>query len=214
MSQQKKPLIIIGSGGHAKVVINVARVLEWPILGITEANQEKINKDFLGISVIGLDDKVFNYSPEEVQLVNAIGSIKSSLKRKVIFDTFKAKGYQFATLVHPSAIIAQRVEIDEGAQIMAGAIIQPDACIGSNSIINTGAIIEHDCKISKHVHIAPGVVISGNVIVGANTHIGVGAKIIQSVKIGTSCTVAAGAVVTKNVEDDSLVMGVPAKTIR
>jgi UDP-perosamine 4-acetyltransferase len=93
-------------------------------------------------------------------------------------------------------------------------VIQADASIGANSLINTGARVDHDCVIDEHVHIAPGAVLSGGVAVGTRSHIGVGATVIQRVCIGKCCLIAAGAVVVSDVADDCRMAGVPAKVLK
>ncbi len=91
----------------------------------------------------------------------------------------------FETVIHPSAVIAPEVHIDDGVQVMAGAIVQPGSWLGENVIINTGARVDHDCTIDAHAHVAPGVTLSGNVHVGNGAHIGAGATVIQGIKVGT-----------------------------
>ena len=181
------------------------------ITGILEADQSLIGKTIAGIKVLGSDNLIEKYFPDAIELANGVGSISSLVKRKATYDKFKSKGYKFSTVIHPTAIIADDVEIGEGVQIMAGVIIQTGCKIGDNTIINTGAVVEHDCIIEKHVHIAPGAVLSGGVRIGTMTHVGSSATIIQGIEIGANCLVGAGSVVIQNVPDNSKALGVPAK---
>ena len=151
--------------------------------------------------------------PGDVRLVNGVGSTGSTASRRDIYDRFTREGYCFATVIHPSAIVAPEVQIEDGVQIMAGAILQAGSSVGSNAIVNTGAIIDHDCVVGAHAHIAPGAVLSGGVHVGSGAHIGTGACIIQGVSIGAASVVGAGAVVIKDVPPGVTTVGVPAKTI-
>ena len=98
--------------------------------------------------------------------MNGVGSARSTANRQDVYDRFTREGYCFATVIHPSAIVAPEVQIKDGVQIMAGAILQPGSRIGSNAIVNTGAIVDHDCIVGEHAHIAPGAVLSGGVHVG------------------------------------------------
>ena len=205
------PVIIIGAGGHSKVLIDALQLSCHKIIGIVDTDPDKKGTSILGIPVIGDDEIVCSYSPETIQLVNGIGSTALPLLRQSIFETFRKKGYMFASVIHPSAVIASCVEIAEGVQIMAGAVIQPGCFVGLNTIINTRASVDHDCSIGEHVHLSPGVTLSGNVGIGDGSHIGTGATVIQGIGIGSGCLVAAGAVVVSNINDNATVYGVPAK---
>lgn len=208
-----KPVLIIGGGGHAKVLINCLLLNRVNILGIFEADTSRVGQEILGVSIIGSDDAVFQYNPSEVSLVNAIGSTKSLALRTNIFNKFKNRGYSFSSVTHPSAVVAADVVAGEGVQIMAGAIIQPGCCLGNNVIINTKASIDHDCKLEEHVHVAPGTTVSGGVVIGAGSHIGTGTVIIQNLIIGKNSTTGAGAIVVNNVPNDVVVVGGPARVI-
>lgn len=207
------PVIVLGAGGHAKVLIDILKLKAIDIIGITIRNKQDMDDYFCGIKLLGTDDEVLHYPPEKVLLVNGIGSILSTLNRKELFIHLKNKGYHFETVIHPSAIISSDVILSEGVQIMAGAILQPGTVIGSNTIINTKASIDHDCHIGEHVHIAPGVTISGGVQVDNGVHIGTGAAIIQGIRIGTNSLIGAGAVVINNITDHVTALGVPAKEV-
>lgn len=208
-----KPILIIGGGGHAKVLISILKELQYDIIGILEKDEEKVGIHRLDVKVLGTDEMIGQFSPHKVMLVNGIGSISSTFNRADTYERFKKMGFSFLTIIHPKAFIANGVKISEGSQIMAGAIIQTGTKIGVNAIVNTGSIIEHDCLIGDHVHIAPGVVVSGGVKIGARTHIGSSATIIQGINIGINCLIGAGAVVITDVPDNSKAYGVPAKII-
>ena len=208
-----KPVIIIGAGGHASVLISTLKTLGREIKGILHPDESLAGKTINGIPIIGNDGEVNDYSPATIELVNGLGSVSLPVKRKAIYVKFKNDGYKFAEVIHPSAIIAENVNINEGAQIMAGAIVQAGCAISINAIINTGAIVDHDCSIGQHAHIAPGAVLSGDVQVGDMSHIGTGATIIHGIKIGCNVIIGAGAVVIHNVKDGYKVVGNPAKAI-
>lgn len=203
--------IIIGAGGHSKVLIEALRASSADIKGIVDSNPKLADTRILGIPVLGGDGVVDEFAPSQVRLVNGVGSIGLTLKRQQVFEKFKDKGYSFDTVVHPSAVVASDVELGEGAQVMAGAVIQPGCRIGTDSIINTRASVDHDCIIGNHVHIAPGVTLSGGISVGSGSHIGTGATVIQGISIGSCCLIAAGAVVIKDIVDGAKVRGLPAR---
>ena len=207
-----KGIIIIGGGGHARVLTEILLKQGKYIIGYTEKNSEH-DMGLSDINCIGNDESIFKYHHDKVFLVNGIGSVNyESLKnRENVFKKFSALGYKFPEIISNHALVSEFVNLRDGVQIMANATIQSCVLIGENSIINTGAIVEHDCKIGNNVHIASGAVLCGGVSVGNCSHIGAGATIIQSISIGENVLVAAGAVVVKNVSSNSTVRGVPAK---
>ncbi len=207
------PVIILGAGGHAKVLIDTLLLRAVAITGIVDPDPKKHGTGILGVPVIGNDDVVHEHEPGAVLLVNGVGSIERPVLRKQLFDKFTARGFTFASVLHPSAVIAKDALLAEGVQVMAGAIIQPGCVIGRNSIINTRASVDHDCTIADHVHVAPGVTLSGGVSVGEQVHIGTGATVLQGVRIGRNSTIGAGAVVLHDVPEAVLLFGVPGKVI-
>ncbi len=206
-------MILIGAGGHAKVLLEALARSGVEVAGLTDADSGKNGGIIAGARVLGTDDALDGYPPESTVLVNAMGSTESMSPRRAVYERLKAKGYGFLTVVHPSAVVAADAMFEEGVQVMAGAIVQPGARIGANSILNTGAQVDHDCQIGAHVHLAPGVVLSGAVTIGESTHVGTAATIVQGLKLGRGCMVAAGAVVTHDVADGERVAGVPARRI-
>jgi len=203
--------LVIGGGHHGKVVIDTLLKMGEDLIGILVADENIGDQQILGLPVLGDDGAIQNWPPESVSLAMGIGSTDVSELRRNIFHKFQSKGYKFATLSHPSAVIGFEVELGEGVQIMAGVVVQPGVVIGTNSILNTACSVDHDCVIGAHTHIAPGATLSGGVIVGDETHIGAGATIIQGVTIGNRCLISAGATVIHNVEDGQKV---PVNAIR
>jgi UDP-perosamine 4-acetyltransferase len=208
-----RPVIVLGAGGHAKVLINALQLCSIDILGITAPDPTLVGQIILGVPVIGTDDELKKYSAQEVHLVNGLGSVGLPVARRRLYDAFKKAGFEFATVVHPSAVVAPDVRVGEGAQIMAGAVLQPGICLGDNVIINTRASLDHDCHIGNHAHIAPGATLSGEVQAGVGVHVGTGASIIQGVKVGDGSLVGAGSVVLKDILAGVRAYGCPAKVV-
>lgn len=207
------PVLILGGGGHAKVLVEALLAGGAVIAGIVDPDPELQTKTVLGVPVIGDDETVGEYPGDAIRLVNGIGSVGLPKARKAIFERFLALGFNFASVTHPSAVVASDALLEEGAQIMAGAVIQPGCRIGRNAIVNTRVCVDHDCVIGEHVHLAPGVTLSGAVTVGAGCHLGTGATVIQGINIGAGSVVGAGAVVTKDVSAGVTVVGVPARVV-
>jgi sugar O-acyltransferase (sialic acid O-acetyltransferase NeuD family) len=209
-----RPVIILGAGGHASVLIDALQQANREIMGITDPDKTRWGQEFMGVDILGDDDKVFNIHPERVELVNGLGSVKSTSARQKLFETWHNNGYSFASVVHPKAILATDIKLVQGVQILAGAIVNPNTMIGANTIVNTGAILEHDCIIGNHVHIAPGVRMAGGVRVGDGAHIGIGCTILQNIELGDGCVVGAGAVVLHSIATGETVVGVPARPLK
>lgn len=196
----KLPVIVLGAGGHARVALDVLKLMKEKAVGVTDADQARVSRERMAVPVLGNDDAVTGFKPDEVLLVNGLGSIEVSSKRAEIFNRFKKLGYRFLTLIHPSAVVAEDVQIGEGAQVMAGVVIQTGSKIGENTIINTRASVDHDCSIGSHVHIAPGVVLSGGVSIGDGCHLGPCAVVIQGISIAPRSFVRAQLLVYRNIK--------------
>ncbi len=207
----ERPVIVLGAGGHAKVVIDALKTAETEILGAVDPDQATHGTNILGVDVLGADDVVLEYAFDAIGLINGVGSTEPSNRRIDLYRHFKDAGYAFANVIHPSAVIGGDVEMADGVQIMAGAVVQPGCRIGANTIINSRASVDHDCVIGDHVHIAPGAVLGGGITIGSGSHIGAGTSIIQNVRIGKNVMVAAAAAVVADVPDGARIAGVPAK---
>lgn len=208
------PVIILGAGGHARVLIDALRLQSVELLGMTDADIEKKDQLLLGVRVLGGDEEVNKYPVGTIRLVNGLGSVGYNSHRRYLFECFKKAGNHFVNVIHPSAVLAFDVVLAEGVQIMAGSVVQVGSYIGINTIVNTRAVVDHDCHIGDHAHIAPGVILSGGVIIGDGAHLGTGATVIQGIRIGANSLIAAGAVVIRDVPDGATVMGVPAVEVR
>jgi len=210
----KKKLILIGGGGHCKVVISILKKLKnFEIVGIVD--NYKVESLIEGIKIIGIDNDLKDFFKRGIKnALITVGSIKNNSKRYKLFTLAKKIGYKFPIIVSPDAIVDESVRIDEGTVIMPGCILNIGTSFGKNCIINTGSIIEHDCKIRDHCHLAPGVHISGSVEIDELSFIGIGSTIIQGVKVGKNVTIGAGSVVIKDIPDNVIALGNPAKIVK
>lgn len=206
------PVIVIGAGGHAAVVLDVLRAVGANMIGFTDRDAALHGTKVRGMPVIGGDDALFErYAPDRVLLANGVGGASSTGQRQSVYELFAGRGYRFMTLAHPSAVVSPSAVVGSGAQVMAGAVLQPSAVIGANTIVNTHASIDHDCSIGAHVHVAPSATLSGGVSVGDGAHLGAGCVVIQGIRIGERALVAAGAIVLHDVPALGRVAGNPAR---
>lgn len=209
--EEDLPIIMIGAGGHAKVLIDTLKQLGRHILFATDDSSRFAGSKINGVPVRGPQESVLEFSPDEVELVNGIGSVNQPLVRQQVYLRFTYRAYRFASVVHPAACIVDSVQVAPGLQAMIGAVVQSHAILGANVLLNTRCSVDHDAVIGSHTHIAPGAVLCGNVSVGQTSHIGSGATIVQGVRLGHQSMVAAGAVVVCDVPPRVMVRGVPAK---
>ncbi len=215
-----KSMIILGAGGHAKVVLSVVQELGINVLCLTDSDPSKYGDKVLGVEVEGGDEILSNINPDNVDLAIGIGACSGGkdlitpLKRRFsIFLDLAKKGFAFPALIHPNAWVANDCSIGQGAQIFAGAIIQPGCSIGDLAIINTKVSIDHDSNIGKAVHLAPGVTCGGSTKVGGNSYIGIGATILNNIRVGQGAVVAAGSLVNSYISDGTKVSGTPARVM-
>ncbi|MBP1915418.1 acetyltransferase EpsM [Lederbergia galactosidilyticus] len=207
-----KQLVIIGEGGHSKVIQDIIRVSnEYEIIAILD---DKYKSKSLcretGITR-GPVSCAFKFTQSESFFIIAIGSNQI---RKKITSLLKRQNAKFASVIHPTAVISPTVKLGEGIVIMANAVINSDAAIGNHVIINTTSVIEHDNKIADFVHVSPGAILAGDVTVGEGTQVGAGSTIIQGKEVNEWSIIGAGATVINNIPAGVVAVGVPAKIIK
>lgn len=203
-----KPLVILGAGGHAKVLLSLVQSAGFDVLGVCDpVLADQTGGQWRGISILGGDAALDALEPGSIELVNGLGQLVGGTGRQKVFQRLRARGFRFPVLVHPLAWVDSTARLEEGVQIMAGAIIQADVVIGANSIINTRAGIDHDCRLGEDVHVAPGATLCGGVQVEKGAFIGSGATVIQGLTVGTEAVVGAGATLTRNLEARQVLFG-------
>ncbi|MFM8911583.1 MAG: NeuD/PglB/VioB family sugar acetyltransferase [Flammeovirgaceae bacterium] len=196
-----KSIQIVGAGGHAKVVVDAWITGGGLLESVADDDTQKSH--FLNIPVV---------RTESLQsMIPVIVTIGDNLTRLKVAK--RISNFEFATVVHPQALVSTSAEVGVGTVVLGGAVINPNARVGAHVIVNTGAIVEHDCILEEGVHVAPGAVLCGDVIVGRATLIGAGAVVIPGKKIGSHCIIGAGAVVIHDLPDNVIAVGNPAKII-
>jgi len=204
----KSSIALIGSGGHAKVILDILNKSGIKGIKVLDDDPSRTGSEILGVKITGTCAWLTGKS-NEYQVIIGIGSNKV---RKAVSVQLKRAGFTFATAIHPCSVIGEDVKIGEGTVIMANAVINSGTRIGRHCIINTSVSIDHDNIIGDFVHFSPGSVTGGTVKVGSGTWVGLGSRIINNITIGKEVIIAAGSAVIKDTEDKVLVAGVPART--
>jgi len=209
----KEKIVVIGGGGHAKVIISILKKLNnYEIVGYTDIESKG---EILGISYLGNDDRLNSiYSDGVINAVIGLGQIKSAALRRKLADRCKSIGFYFPAIVSTNTIINEEVSIGSGTVVMDGVIINSGSSIGEFSIVNTNASIDHDCSIGDFTHIAPGVTLSGDVNIGNDVLIGTGSNIIQQIIISDNTIISAGSTVLKSIIKKGIYRGNPARLIK
>lgn len=202
-----KKLLIIGAGGHGKVIADIAEKLgvyeEISFLDDGEV------KECLGYKVVGKVLDMVNYvSTHDVFVAIGNGRI-----RKAFIESLLNAGASVPTLIHPSAVIGKNVTIGVGTAVMAGTVINPSSSLGKGVILNTCSSIDHDCVVEDYVHLAVGVRVAGTVRIGENSFLGAGSTVKNNVNICSDCVIGAGGVVINDIIEPATYVGVPAKKI-
>jgi len=206
--KRSRKLLIIGAGGHGRVAADIAaKMKNWKQIDFLD-DDENI-KFSMGIKIIGITSDVYKYM-RDYDIFVAIGNSKT---RERIQSHLEQEGANIPILIHPSAIIGERVSIGTGTVVMAGAVINCCSKVGKGCIINTGVTIDHDNVIENFVHLSPGVHTAGTVQIGKGSWIGIGAVISNNISIISECVVGAGAVVVKDITKNGFYIGTPARRV-
>ena len=199
--------LIIGAGGHGKVIASGMLENGLNILGFVDDNAEIIGRTILDLPVLGTIEQLADIGPDG--LVTGIGN--NSVRQQVVQRANQITRATWLNVVHPKAIISKFVQIGEGTVVMAGGIINADTNIGNHVIINTGSTVDHDCAIGHFAHIAPGAHVAGGVTVGDGALLGIGCSVMPGCQIGERALIGAGAVVVNDIPSGVTAKGVPAR---
>lgn len=192
------PILIHGAGGHAKVAYSVAIASQREVIGFLDPHSPL---DTL------FNLPIYKSNPYRSDAENLIAIGNNDIRQELAVHELNT----FATLIHPSAIIAPGVTVAQGTLICAGAIIETDSTIGAHTIINTGATINHDCTIGNYVHVAPGATLCGGITVLEKSLIGAGSTIIPGITVNKESILAAGATLIEDLPPGETWGGVPAR---
>ena len=203
-------LIILGSGGHSKVVIDIVKQnSDYEIIGLIDNN---VGGEVLDIPVIGTDEELDNIFESGIK--NAFVAIGNNNIRKKLLIKLKKIGFNLINVISKNAIISESVKMGRGILIMPGAVVNSSSQVYDGCIINTNSSVDHDCTIEEYTHIAPGCTIAGSVKIGKKCFLGVGSKVIDGIEIQDETIIGAGTTIIESMEGYSTIVGTPGKIIK
>ena len=208
MSGSRRPLVIVGTGGHARVVLDAANALAREVAGFVSA-QHIPSGTIQGVPVLGSDYLLCD--PKFLAGHSFIVAVGNQGVRHRLSEGITTTGGMLETLIHPVSVISPSARIGMGSVVLAGCVANAGASIGPSCILNTACSVDHDVELAEGTQICPGARLAGGVRCGAWSFIGTGATIVPNVGIGARAVVGAGAVVLRDVPDDITVVGNPAR---
>jgi len=211
----KKPIVIFGAGGFAREVLALLRDVNrqsemWDVQGFVDDNERLWGNQICNLPVFGGSDWL---ASRNHNISVAIG-VGNPTTRKAISDSLERYRCDFPTLVHPSVVISDFVQLGQGTIVTAGNILTSQIELGDFVLLNLSCTIGHDTNIGAFSTLSPGINVSGNVQIGTGCDIGTGAALIPGVCVGDWSIIGAGAVVTGDLPDNCTAVGVPARVIK
>jgi sugar O-acyltransferase (sialic acid O-acetyltransferase NeuD family) len=200
-------VLVLGAGGHAKVVADILQAQGISVRGFLDDDPASWERRRLDLPVLGPIARLADLEPDG--LVLGIGS--NRVRQELVMRLAAEAAGLWRIAVHPRATLAPSVCLGVGVVIAAGAVANPDAQIGDHAIVNTGATIDHDCVIGAYAHIAPGAHLAGGVRIGVGAFLGAGAVVTPGIAVGDWAIVGAGAVVVQEIPAGVTAKGVPAR---
>lgn len=214
----RRSVVVIGGGGHARVVIDVirSRPEQWEFLGFVDPQACEHTQTLLGTPRLGDDAALRERAGQVAGIwgVLGVGGLAPSELRRRIVASYEGSGIQWASPVHARATVSTSADVAPGAVVMAGAVVNAGARIGEHAVINTGAVVEHDGRVSAFALVGPGAVVGGGAAIEEDAFVGMGARVRDHVTVGRGAVVGMGAVVVKDVPPGAKVVGVPAREAR
>lgn len=200
VAKEPNSVIIYGAGGHGKAVIDLLRAAGgYTLVGVIDDGRQPGDR-VLDSQILGGESALAAVRAAGCKLaLNAVGGIGAMSSRILVFDKLRSAGFEFPTLIHPTAVVEPSAQLAAGVQIFPHAYIGSDAKLGIGCIVNTSAIVSHDCELADFVNLAPGAILAGAVSVGEGTLIGMGVTINLNVRIGAGARVGNGATVKGDV---------------
>lgn len=205
-----KSLVLVGAGGHARSVADVARAAGRRLAGCIAPGPADADLP----PVLGGDDWLDRPEARGHEFVVAAGQTAAPDLRRRLYDTLLARSLPLAQLRSPAACVSDTAALGPGTVVHHRAVVGPGARVGANCIVNTGAIVEHDARVGDHTHVSTGAIVNGGTRIGSGCMLGSGSVVLQGVRVGDGVVIGAGAVVARDIGEPGVYAGVPARRIK
>jgi len=204
-------IVIVGAGGHSKVVADAAVRAGFEIMGFVDdqANTAPLPGYWLMGTIADLAN--MRALSSAARILVAIGDNRTRMR---VVEELALPAGRYATVIDPSAVVSRYASIAEGTVVLQGAIVNAGTAVGRHAVLNTGCTVDHDCRIGDYAHVSPGTHLAGGVAVGEGAHLGIGACAIPGCSVGDWSVIGAGAAIVKDVPAKCVAVGVPAKVVR
>lgn len=206
-------VIVVCAGGHGAVVADILQCAraagsEVVPVGFVDDTPALQGGEVLGLPVLGPLASLSRHRHDGV--VVAIGDNRL---RRALTDRLLTAGEQLVRAIHPDAYVAASATIGEGAMVSAGAVVLPRALVQRGVIINTRASVDHDSVVGEFAHVAPAATVGGSVRIGPEVLVALGAAVVSGRSVGARTIIGAGAVVVRDIPEDVVAWGVPARVV-
>lgn len=211
--RRAKPIVIVGAGGHAKVVADALAGAGRRVLGALDPSFNRGERALCGLPLLGDDSWLEGRRPGSLEAAVGVGANPDVAPRRRIQLRLKERGLRLPPVVAPSASVSLSATLGEGAQVLTRAVVHPEARVGEGAVVNTAAVVEHDVVMGAFSFAAPGAVLCGNVKLGDGAFVGAAAVVLPGVSVGAGAVVGAGSVVLRDVPAGARVAGNPARPL-
>ena len=207
-----RKILIIGAGGHGKVVADAALAAGDSVAGFVDADESRAGQTVLGLPILGTIARL-EHVARAAGCRHAAVAIGDNRVRLEHAREVRRAGLELATIVHPAATVSPTATLGDGVVVCMGAAICVEASVGEAAIVNTNAVVDHECIVGPAAHVGPGASLAGRVEIGEGAFVGIGATVIQCVRLGAWSTLGAGGVLLRDAGDGLKLVGVPARPL-
>lgn len=205
LKNKKRPIVLIGGGGHAAVLADILLCQKRHIIALISLDDCSQRSVLKQLPQLFSDEDIHKFPPKDVVLVMGIGIIPRSQVRKRLISHFEALGYVFETVVASNAYVSPHAKIKHGAQVLTNAVVHTGSIVHSHTIVNSGAVVEHDCEVGVGCHIAPNATLCGQVICGNDVFVGAGSVILNNLRLKSKSIVGAGVTLSRHIKEKEII---------
>jgi len=194
---KKKPIMLIGAGGHAVTCIGVIEAgKRFQIAGLV-GRKEEVGRKILGYPVLGTDEDLPSLVRKSPYILIAIGQIKTPILRQKAYEKAGSLGAKFPVIRSPFSRVSPKAILGDGTIVMPGVIVQPGVEVGKNCILNSRCLLEHGVNIGDHCHISTGAILNGDVRVGSGSFVGSGVVVQEGTVLKAKSLIPMGKIVKR-----------------